>query len=144
LRRHCLALPDPNGLAARLKGLTGEGGDPVSAAAKAAALACSAVPDAPPAENQDCVSPAEAARHAPMTDRAACRLFDRLVLLGAARELSDGPPFGCPAYDRRCPPSPTARRRSLYVELIDQPPAAPWREWMLRVEAAIARWRPEK
>ncbi len=37
---------------------------------------------------QDCVSPAEAARHAPMTGRAARRLFDRLVVLGAARELS--------------------------------------------------------
>jgi Protein of unknown function (DUF1403) len=37
---------------------------------------------------QDCVAPAEAARHAPMTDRAARRLFDRLVTLGAARELS--------------------------------------------------------
>ena len=37
---------------------------------------------------QDCVAPAEAARHAPMTDRAARRLFDRLVALGAARELS--------------------------------------------------------
>jgi Protein of unknown function (DUF1403) len=37
---------------------------------------------------EDCVSPAEAARHAPMTGRAARRLFDRLVALGAARELS--------------------------------------------------------
>ena len=37
---------------------------------------------------EDCVSPAEAARHAPMTDRAARRLFDRLVALGAAREFS--------------------------------------------------------
>jgi hypothetical protein len=38
--------------------------------------------------SQDCVSPAEAARHAPMTDRAARRLFDRLVRLSAARELT--------------------------------------------------------
>ena len=40
---------DPNGLAASLKACAGEG-DPVSAAAKAAALAFSALPDAPPAE----------------------------------------------------------------------------------------------
>ena len=43
--------------------------------------------------SQDCVSPAEAARHAPMTDRAARRLFDRLVALGAAREFSGRPAF---------------------------------------------------
>jgi hypothetical protein len=43
--------------------------------------------------DQDCVSPAEAARHAPMTGRAARRLFDRLVLLGAAREFSGRPTF---------------------------------------------------
>jgi Protein of unknown function (DUF1403) len=42
---------------------------------------------------QDCVSPAEAARHAPMTGRAARRLFDQLVALGAARELSGRPTF---------------------------------------------------
>jgi Protein of unknown function (DUF1403) len=183
---------DPNGLAASLKACAGEG-DPVSAAAKAAALAFSTLPDAPapPAEifalwvfdsvmairlrwlravpliavkildptlrspsagrrprpgdpawpnaaasaislaaasaldlaadlarrsntliavapklrskpaqkivdlllAHDCVSPAEAARQAPMTGRAARRLFDRLVLLGAARELSGRPTF---------------------------------------------------
>jgi hypothetical protein len=42
---------------------------------------------------QDCVSPAEAGRHAPMTSRAARRLFDRLVALGAAREFSGRPTF---------------------------------------------------
>ena len=42
---------------------------------------------------QDCVSAAEAARHAPMTGRAARRLFDRLVALGAAREFSGRPTF---------------------------------------------------
>ena len=187
-----LALPDPEGLASSLKTCVGEG-DPVSAAAKAAAAAFSAAPDAPtppseilslwvfditlairlrwprpvpliatkildptlrspgagrrprpsdpawpnaaagaialtaasaldlaadlarrsetliavapklrskPAQRivdlmlaQDCVSPAEAARHAPMTDRAARRLFDRLVVLGAARELTGRPTF---------------------------------------------------
>jgi hypothetical protein len=187
-----LALPDPNGLALSLKACSGEG-DPLSAAAKAAAMAFSAVPDPPtppseifalwlfdmviairlrwprpvplsavkildptlrrsgagrrpsagnpawpnaaagaialaaasaldlaadlsrrsntliavapklrskPAQKivdlllaHDCVSPAEAARHAPMTGRAARRLFDRLVALGAAREFSGRPTF---------------------------------------------------
>jgi hypothetical protein len=187
-----LALPDPNGLAASLKACAGEG-DPVSAAARVAALAFAAVPDAPAAGaeilslwtfdmviairlrwprpvpliaakildptlrlpgtgrrprpsdpawsnaaagaialgaasaldlaadlarrsntliavapilrskpaakivdlllREDCVSAAEAGRHAPMTGRAARRLFDRLVALGAARELTGRPTF---------------------------------------------------
>ena len=73
-----------------------------------------------------------------MTDRAARRLFDRLVALGAARELSG--PARLPALR---PMSAAARRRRregdepLDIDLLDLPPAARWREWMLRVEAAI-------
>jgi hypothetical protein len=36
----------------------------------------------------DAVSPARAAKAARLSDRAARRLFDRLIELGAARELS--------------------------------------------------------
>ena len=36
----------------------------------------------------DCVSPARAAKTAGLSDRAARRLFDRLIELGAVRELS--------------------------------------------------------
>jgi hypothetical protein len=186
-----LAPPDPNGLASSLKARAGQG-DPVSAAAMAAAMIFAALPDAPAADAEvlalwafdsalalrlrwprpvpliagkildpslrsdgrgwprpgdpawqntaaraialaaasaldlaadlsrraetliavapklrakpaqkivdlllaeDCVSPAEAARQAPMTDRAARRLFDRLLALGAVREFSGRPTF---------------------------------------------------
>jgi hypothetical protein len=42
---------------------------------------------------EDCLSPAEAARRAAMTDRAARRLFDRLLALGAVGELTGRPIF---------------------------------------------------
>jgi hypothetical protein len=46
---------------------------------------------------QDCVSPAEAARHAPMTGRAARRLFDRLVALPTKRR-----PNSANGWERIC------------------------------------------
>ncbi|PWB90038.1 hypothetical protein C5688_11955, partial [Methylocystis sp. MitZ-2018] len=36
----------------------------------------------------DCVGPARAAKYAKLSDRSSRRLFDRLVELGAARELT--------------------------------------------------------
>ena len=44
---------------------------------------------------------------------------------------------GCTACERRAAPPATANQEPLDVELIDLPPAARWREWMLRVEAAV-------
>jgi hypothetical protein len=43
--------------------------------------------------DDDAVSPARAAKLARLSDRAARRLFDRLIELGAARELSGRPNF---------------------------------------------------
>ena len=42
---------------------------------------------------EDCVTPARAAKCSGLSDRAARRLFDRLVDLGAVRELSGRPSF---------------------------------------------------
>ena len=42
---------------------------------------------------EDCVTPARAAKSSGLSDRAARRLFDRLVELGAVREVSGRPSF---------------------------------------------------
>ena len=42
---------------------------------------------------EDCVTPARAAKSSGLSDRAARRLFDRLVDLGAVREVSGRPSF---------------------------------------------------
>jgi Fic family protein len=43
--------------------------------------------------DDDAVAPAKAARAAKLSDRASRRLFDRLVELGAVRELTERPSF---------------------------------------------------
>ena len=67
---------DPNGLAAGLKACAGEG-DPVSAAAKAAALAFSAFPDAPAAPSEILALWVFDMRHRPSAALAAARTADR-------------------------------------------------------------------
>ena len=60
------------------------------------------------------------------------------VLLGAARELTGRPTFRAVRPVIAAPPRRRRERdESLDVDLADLPPAARWREWMLRVEAAI-------
>jgi segregation and condensation protein B len=85
---------------------------------------------------EDCVSPAEAARQGPMTDRAA-----PVRPLGYPRRRARAHRPACILVVRPMTAARRRRRRNsedvLDVELIDLPPAARWREWMLRVEAAI-------
>ena len=75
-RRGWTWLVDPNGLAAGLKACAGEG-DPVSAAAKAAALAFSALPDAPAAEAEILALWVFDMRHRHPAALAAARAADR-------------------------------------------------------------------
>jgi hypothetical protein len=51
--------------------------------------------------SDDCVSASRAAMTAGLSDRAARRLFDRLVALRAVRELSGRQIFGCMGCDER-------------------------------------------
>ena len=75
-RRGSIWLVDPNGLAASLKACAGEG-DPVSAAAKAAALAFSAFPDAPARRCRDFCALAVRPRPRHPAALAAARAADR-------------------------------------------------------------------
>ena len=69
-----------------------------------------------------------------MSERGARRLFDRLVALGALRELTGRATFRLWALTWREPgsPQPSSTRNSS-----DLPAPARWREWMGRVEAVI-------
>ena len=85
---------------------------------------------------EDCIAASRAAKIAGLSDRAARRLFDRLVepervarSLGAT-ELSALRAVTAMAQTKR-------RIQAFDTELSDLPQAARWREWMLRVEAAI-------
>ena len=71
-----------------------------------------------------------------MSDRARRRLFERLVALGAARELTGRANLpalrALIAMARRPSPEPDFDR-----ELSDLPPELRWREWKARVEAVL-------
>ena len=66
----------------------------------------------------------------PSAVRPAGRAWRRARIFGPARRS------GSTAYDRRARRRQRSGDESLDVELADLPPAARWREWMLRVEAA--------
>ena len=90
--------------------------------------------------SEDCVAPSRAAKCSGLSDRAARRLFDRLVRLGRRARNVGATELPALRFVRR--DEPTRKRRSSAIgrfdaELADLPQAARWREWMLRVEAAI-------
>ena len=77
-----------------------------------------------------------AAPIAGLSDRARRRLFDRLVSLSAARELTGRATFrlvrALTVMARKPSPEPDFDR-----ELFDLPPELRWREWKARVEAVL-------
>ena len=71
-----------------------------------------------------------------LSERGARRLFERLVALGAVRELTgrdDVPALRALSMAR----TRKAEGAELDLDLEDLPPPARWREWMARVEAVI-------